>query len=87
MSGFFRRGRALFESGSLRAAFAATAAESVSENVGQTSCLPVWAASCRPIHGARTPLEPAGWKPGLRFRTRFESTQFALVIENGAFGE
>src|SRR2546430_16549434 len=30
--------------------------------VGQTSCLPVRAASCRQKHEARMPREPAGWE-------------------------
>jgi hypothetical protein len=39
------------------------ASQSLFENVVQTSCLPVRAASCRPEHGAGMPPEPSGWKP------------------------
>ncbi len=48
---------------------------SVPGNVGQTSCLPVGAASCRPNDGAGTPREPAGWKPALLFQTRSQQTR------------
>ena len=32
-------------------------------SVGQTSCLPVRAASCRMNNGAKMPRQPGGWKP------------------------
>ena len=47
--------------------------ESATGNVGQTSCLPVQAASCRLKHGARMPREPSGWKPDPHSQTRSES--------------
>lgn len=47
--------------------------------LGETSCLPVWAASCRPKHGARTPHKPAGWK----LAPYFQNTVSAGTIQQG----
>jgi len=43
--------------------------KSLSENVGQTSCLPVDGASLPRRPGGRMPPEPAGWKPAPHFQT------------------
>jgi ATP-dependent helicase/nuclease subunit A len=51
------------------------APEGWSENVGQTSCLPVRAASCRPNSGAGMPRESSGWKPDLHLQTGSELQQ------------
>jgi len=66
--------------------------ESLSENVRQTTCLPVPVASCRLEQGAEMPREPSGWKPDPQFRfppwarVRIVSSETGREVEDGQTG-
>ena len=48
--------------------------------MGQTSCLPVQAASCRLNDGAGLPREPSGWKPDPHFQTASDASRLTLTF-------